>query len=134
MHQSVCGWQWFGIADFLKKKRVCRTAKSSEVCCLSATMRLTAGFISTIKCVANCQPLCALWGTRALSAGLHSCVRPAGCGSYHGCRVPGGGRCHLGLPVSSTCQLLLSRLTPVKVTAVIRVKVILGISHAELKW
>lgn len=38
---------------------------------------------------------------------------------YHVCRVPGGGRSRLGLPVGAARQLPLSRLTPVKITAMI---------------
>lgn len=40
--------------------------------------------------------------------------------THHGCRVPGGRGSRLRLPVGSTCQLLLTRLTPVKVTIVFR--------------
>lgn len=39
--------------------------------------------------------------------------------SYHVCRVPGGGRSRLGLPVGAPRQLLLPRLTPVEITAVV---------------
>lgn len=39
--------------------------------------------------------------------------------TYHVCRVPGGRGSRLGLPVGAACQLLLSRLTPVKIAAMI---------------
>lgn len=42
--------------------------------------------------------------------------------SYHVSGAPGGRRSHLGLPVGAPCQLLLSRLAPVKVTAMTEVR------------
>lgn len=45
------------------------------------------------------------------------CVVVRTAGTHHVCRVPGGGGSRLGLPVGAACQLLLSRLTPVKIAA-----------------